>query len=121
MQQNAPSGHTGDQEPTGQGHRTCNTTHGAGRHTGEQEPSGQGHRTGNRAHRVGTPVSESREAKDSERMRHNTTNRAGTAVNRIQVTKDTAQKAHRAGTPVHRSQVAKDTAHATQHTKRAHW
>ena len=66
-------------------------------------------------------MSESQDANHGERMRRNTTNRAGTSVNRVQVTKDTAQKAHRAGTPVHRSQVAKDTAHATQHTKRAHW
>ena len=45
-------------------------------HTGEQEPSGPGHRT------------------------HNTTNQAGT--------------------PVNRGQLAQDTAQAKQHTERAH-
>ena len=70
-QHNTPSEHTGKQEPSGPGHRTARRTR-----TGEQESSGPGHRT-----------------------------RKGT---------------HRAGTAVNRSQVARDTAHATQQTKRAH-
>ena len=97
MQHNAPSGHTGEQEPSGPGHRTSKATHRAGTlvnrsqvaqdtahtdstlsgHTVEQEPTGPGHRT--------------------------------------------RKATHRAGTPVNRSQVAQDTAQAKQRTERAHW
>ena len=65
-QDNTPSGHTGEQEPRGPGHRTSKTTHQAGTpvnrgqvsqdsantrkapsgHIGEAEPSGPGLRTG---------------------------------------------------------------------------
>ena len=34
-------------------------------HTGVQEPSGQGHHTGNTSHRAGTPVNRSEVAKDT--------------------------------------------------------
>ena len=64
--------------------------------TCEAEPSGQGHRT------------------------RNTTNEAGTPVNRSQPAKDTAQTAYWACTLMNMSQVAKDTAHPAPHTERAH-
>ena len=96
MQNNTPSGHTGEQEPSGPGHRTREAKHRAGtpvnrsqvaqdtahtgntpsEHTGEQEPSGPGHRT--------------------------------------------RQATRRSGTPANRSQVAQDTAHAEQRTERPH-
>ena len=61
-QRNTPGGHTGEQEPSGQGHRAHNAPRGR---TGEQEPSGQGHRTRNTTHRAGTPVNRSQVARDT--------------------------------------------------------
>ena len=95
-QHNTPSGHTGEQEPSGPGHRTGNTTHGAGTPV-NRKPSGPGHRTRKATNQAGAPVNRSQLAQDSA---HTTT--------------------HRAGAPGNKSQVAQDTAHATPHTERAH-
>ena len=47
-------------------HRTRNPQHNTPRaHTGEQEPSGPGHRTPNTTHRAGTPVNRSELAQDT--------------------------------------------------------
>ena len=94
-QHNNPSGHTGEQEPSGQGHPNAQHNTPSG-HTGEGEPSNQGSSA------------------------HNTTHQAGTAVHRSQVANDTAHTAHLAGTQVTRSRVTRDTAHTTQQTERAH-
>ena len=53
---------------------------------GEQEPSGQGHRTCSTTQRAGTLVDRSQVAKDPAHTAH----RPGTLVNRSQVAKDTA-------------------------------
>ena len=118
LRHNTPSEHTGEQEPSGPGHRTPNTAHRASTpvnksqgartpyaqhntasgHTGEQEPSGPGHRTPNTAHRAATPVNSSQVAQDTA---HPTQNQAST--------------------PVNRSQGAQDTANATQNTELARW
>ena len=63
-----PSGHTGEQEQSGPGHRTGDTTtrqNTTSGHTGEQEPSGPGHSTHNTTHRASTPVKRSEETKDT--------------------------------------------------------
>ena len=63
-----PSGHTGEQEPSGPGHRLRKATHRAGtlvNRTVEQEPSGPGHRTRQATHRAGTPVNRSQVAQDT--------------------------------------------------------
>ena len=41
------------------------------RHTGEQEPGGPGHRTHNTTHRAGTAVNRSQEAKDTANTQRN--------------------------------------------------
>ena len=84
-QNNAPSGHTGELEPSGRGHRTSKTTHQAGTpvkrsqvaqdtahtgntpsgHTGEQESSGPGHSTCKPTHRADTLVNRSQVAQDN--------------------------------------------------------
>ena len=47
--------------------RTPHTQHNApSGNTGEQEPSGPGHRTHNATHRAGTPVNRSQVAQDTE-------------------------------------------------------
>ena len=86
-QSKAPSRDTGEQEPSGPGHRTSKTTHRVGTpvnrsqvaqhtahagntpsgHTGEQELSGPGHRTRKATHRAGTPMNRSQVAQDTTR------------------------------------------------------
>ena len=41
-------------------------------HTGEQEPSGPGHRTRNTTHRAGTPVNRSQVARDTAHAKQHT-------------------------------------------------
>ena len=79
------------------------------------------HRTRNPKHRTPSEHTGERETGGPGRRTRDTTQRAGTPVNRSQVAQDTAQakQKDRAGTPVNRSQEARDTAHATQHTERA--
>ena len=53
--------------------RTPHTQHNTPRgHTGEQEPSGPGHRTRNTRHRAGTPVNRSLEAQDTAHAKQHT-------------------------------------------------
>ena len=56
-------------------------------HTGEQEPSGPGHRTRNTTRRASTTVNRSQVAPDTTR---NTTHRASTPMNRSQGGQDSA-------------------------------
>ena len=72
----------GSQEPKDTAHTTPPTE----RAPSEQEPSGQGHRTCNTTHRAGTPVNRSGGAKDTARTAH----RAGTPVDRGRVVEDIA-------------------------------
>ena len=74
---------------------------------GEQEPSGQGHRTHNTAHRAGTPVNGGQVAKDTAHTAHP----ACAPVNRSQVAKDTADTTYEARAPQNKRQLATDTAH----------
>ena len=89
-----------------------------GEHTGDQELSGPGHRTRNTTEREGTPVKRSQEAR-TPHPQHKThcgyTGEQEPSVPEHRTRKTT----HQAGTLVNRSQVAQDTAHATQHTERA--
>ena len=56
------------------GPRTPHTQHNTpSGHTGEQEPSGAGHRTRNTTHRVGTPVDRSQVAQDTAQAKQRTT------------------------------------------------
>ena len=97
MQHNAPSGHTG-----------------------EQEPSGPGHRTGHTRYRAGTLVNRSQVVQDTVHATKSTM-RADPAEQEPSGTgHPTRNTTHRASTPVNSSQVAQDTAHATQRTERAH-
>ena len=68
MQHNTPSGHTSKQEPSGPGHRTCNTTH-----------------------QAGTPVNRSQVAEDTRQAADG----AVTPVNRSQVAQDTVDATKR--------------------------
>ena len=53
--------------------RTPHTQHNTpSGHTGEQEPRDQGHRTPNRTHRAGTPVNRSQVFKDTAHAKHHT-------------------------------------------------
>ena len=109
MQNNAPSGHTGAQEPDGQGHRTRKATH-----------------------RAGTPLNTSHVAEDTAKVKqrtHRTHWCTGPRWPRIQQTQQnkphrhtgeqkpngpghrSSKTTHRAGAPVNRSQEAQDTAH----------
>ena len=70
MRHKTPSGYTGEQEPSGPGHRTRKTTtrhNTRSRHTGEQEPRGPGHRTHNTKHLANTPGDNSQVAQDTAR------------------------------------------------------
>ena len=80
-------------------------------HIVELEPSGQGHRTRNTTHRAGTLVNRSKWQK-TPNTKHNTPSMH--TGERGQVANDTAHTAHRTCTPVNRSQVAKDITHTTQ-------
>ena len=149
MRHNTPSGHTGEQEPSGSGRRTAEkwprTPHTQSKapsgHTGGQEPSGSGHRIPKATHRAGTPVNRSQVAEDTAyatqhtELAHRLTGAKWPGTPHEQsnaLSGDTGEqepsvRRHRrcntrnhAGTPVNRSQVAKDTVHATQHTERAH-
>ena len=76
-QHNTPSGHTGEQEPSGQRHRTHSKP---SVQTGQQDSSGPGHRARNTTHRASTPVNRSQEAKDTAHATQHTkrTPHAGT-------------------------------------------
>ena len=112
------------------------------RHIGEQEPSGPGHRTRNTTHRAGTLANRSQVAQDTAHATQCTERahpRTGAKWPRTPHTKHnapsehtgeqepsgpghrTGNTTHPASTPVNRSQVAQDTAHATQRTERAQW
>ena len=136
---NAPSGHTGEQQPSGPGNCTSTTTHQAGTpvnksqgaedtahtgnapsgHTGEQEPSGPGHRTSKTIHGAGKPVNRSQVAQ-APNMQSNAPSGHTAKQEPSGPGHRTSKTTSRAGTPVNRSQVAQDTAHATQQTARAH-
>ena len=56
-----------------QQHTTRNPKHNTqSEHTGEQEPSGRGHRTHNTTHRAGAPVNRSQEAQDTAHTKQHT-------------------------------------------------
>ena len=59
------------------------------KHTGEQEPSGPGHCTSNTTHRAGTPENRSQEAQDTTNGPRRT-DHAHTTVNKRQGALDTA-------------------------------
>ena len=79
--------------------------------TGEQEPSGPGHRIRNTTHRAGTPVNRSQVAQDTAHA----TEYAKRAHRRTGAkwprTSHTRNATDRASTPVNSSQVAQDIAH----------
>ena len=110
-------------------------------HSGEQEPSGLGHRTRNGTHRAGTPVNRSQVAQDTTHAAQSTERAQRGAGAKMPMTLHTQPNTasvhsgeqepsgpeqrthntmHQAGTPVNRSQVAQDTAHAAQITEGAH-
>ena len=93
--------HTGAKCP-----KTPHTQHNApGEHTGEQEPSGPGHHTDNTTHRAGAPVNRSQVAKDTAHTTQHTERahpRTGAKWPRTPHSNTT----HRASIPVNRSQVA---------------
>ena len=65
-QHSIPNAHTGEQEPSGPGHRTHNTQHNIpSEHTGEHEPSGRRHRAPNATCGAGTAVKTSGVAHDT--------------------------------------------------------
>ena len=66
-----------------------------------------------------TPRGHNSEQEPCGHRRRNTTQPAGTPVNRSQVAKDTSHTAKHAGTPLSGSQVAEDTARTTQYTEQA--
>ena len=77
-----------------QQHPTRNPKHSTqSEHTGEQEPSGPGHHTHNTTHRAGTGVNRSQRG-PGHRAR-DTTQWAGTPANRSQVAQDTAHTTQR--------------------------
>ena len=96
-QHNTPSGHTGEEEPSGPGHRPRNKKHRAGRPLNRSQGA-PGHRTRNKKHRAGTPLNRSQGAPGHR----------------------TGSTAHQAGTLVNGSQGAQDTAHTTQRTEPIH-
>ena len=113
-------------------HTTQSITH---LHTGEQAPSGQGHRTRNTTHQACTPVNRSQVAQDVEYTTKNTERadrRTGAkwprTLHRQQNTpslhtgeQGPIGQGHRThSTSPNCSKVVKDTAHATAHTERAH-
>ena len=63
-QPNTPRKHTGEQEPSGPGHRTPKYIT-PSVHSDEQRPSSPGHSTHNTRHRACTPVNKSQVAKDT--------------------------------------------------------
>ena len=110
-------------------------------HTGEQEPSGPGHRTSKTTHQAGTPVNRSQVAQDTAHAtqhaepahgcigakwprtlhkQNNTLSRHTGEPLPCGPGHRTHNTTRRAGTPVNRSQVAQDTAHPTKHAERAH-
>ena len=109
--------------------------------SGEQEPSGPGHRTHNTTHGAGTPVNGSQVAQGgahakqrSERAHRETGARWPRTPHMQHITpgehtgeqepsgpgQGTHNITHLAGKPVIGSQAAPDTAHSTQQTTRAH-
>ena len=99
---------------------TAHTQHNApNKHTGEQEPSGPGHRTRNTTRQARTPVNRGQMAQETAHAiqrtewAHRWTGAKSPRTPRNNTT-------HQACAPVNRSQGAQDTAHATQHTKRAY-
>ena len=98
---------------------TAHTGNAPSGHTGEQEPSGPGHRTSNSTHQAGTPVNKSQVAQGSAHATQHAEGAhcwTGAKWPRTPHTRAT----HRGGTPVNRSQGAQDTAQAKQHTERAY-
>ena len=115
------------------GPRTPHTQHNTrSGHTGEQEPSGPGHRKRNTTHRAGTPQDRSQGAQDTAHQiqhteqAHMLTGAKGPKIPYTQHNKPightgeqeptgprhrTRNTTNRAGTPVKRSQGAQDTAH----------
>ena len=99
---NTPSGHTGEQEPSGPGHlMQSNAPSG---HTGEQEPSGPRRRTSKATHRAGTPVNRSQVTQDTARtcIRRVAEGQEGSNtpwVGRTGATQPTHRASSRGGTP----------------------
>ena len=110
-------------------------------HTGEQEPSGRGHRAGSTNHRAGTPVNKSQVAQETadtaqsterahrcagakrpvkQHTQHNTWSVHSGEQESSGPGHRTHNTTHRAGTPVNRSQEAQENAHAAQSTEREH-
>ena len=122
--------------------RTPHTQHKApSEHTGEQEPSGPGQSTHNTTHRAGTLVSRSHVAQDTVHaaqsnqsahrltgakwprtpcMRHNQPSRHSGEQEPGGPRQRTHNTTHGAGTLVNRSQVAKDTAHTERNAPSEH-
>ena len=136
-QHNTAGEHTGEQEPSGPGHRTRNATYRVGtpvnrsqvaqdtahapqcntwsEQTGGQEPSNPGHRTGNATHGASTPVNRSQVAQDTARAsQYNTRSEQTGEQEPTNPGHRTHNTTHGASTPVNRGQVAQDTAHATR-------
>ena len=119
MQHNTPSGHTGEQEPSGPGHHTRNTTNHAGKRVNRSQvaqDTAQAKQHTDRAHRwTGAKWPWTPHTQHNKPRGHNGEQEPSGAGHH------TRKATHRAGTPVNRSQVALDTAHAKQRTERAHW
>ena len=114
-QHNRPSGHTGEQEPRGQGHRTRHTTHRAGtpvnRIGGAQDTAHAKQRT-ERAHRqTGVKWPKTPHLQSNAPSRHTGEQEpSGSGPRKRKAT-------HRAATPVNMSQLAQDNTHTC--TRRA--
>ena len=118
MQHNTLSGHTGEQEASGQGHRTRNTTHQAGKRVSRSQvvkDTAQATPQTEHVHRwTGAKWPRTSHTQHNTRSRHiGERERSGQGHCTHNVT-------HQRGTPVNGSQMTKDNAQATQHTRRAH-
>ena len=90
-----------------------------GEHTGEQAPSGPGHRSGNETLRASTPVNRNEVAQTPHTQHH--TASAQTGEQEPSGPRHRAPNTtHRARTALTRSQVVQDTRHANRHSEQAH-